>query len=275
MPVGRCRLCLAQDVQLRDSHFMSAGFYKLARDESRANPNPVLINEEVSLLSSEQATAYVLCGECEERFNSGGETWVLKNCWHSEVDFQLRSNLVAISPSPLSTPAFTIIESVRSEAIDAARLTYFGVSIFWRASVHDWVLMRRHPKRLELGPYEEPLRLFLLELANFPSNALMIISVTSAMDRMRNMLMTFPFLKSRQPEFRQYRFTIPGITFQLFVGKNTPYALRRLSIQSPERHILMTPDVDDLNMLDGAMLISKTRKVGALARPNQSKKKGQ
>jgi hypothetical protein len=119
------------------------------------------------------------------------------------------------------------------------------------------------------------LRLFLLELANFPSNALMIISVTSAMDRMRNMLMTFPFLKSRQPEFRQYRFTIPGITFQLFVGKNTPYALRRLSIQSPERHILMTPDVDDLNMLDGAMLISKTRKVGALARPNQSKKKGQ
>ena len=32
----------------------------------------------MSLLSSEQATAYLLCGECEERFNSGGETWVLK-----------------------------------------------------------------------------------------------------------------------------------------------------------------------------------------------------
>ena len=44
------------------------------QDESRANPNPVRINEEVSLLSSEQATAYLLCGECEERFNSGGET---------------------------------------------------------------------------------------------------------------------------------------------------------------------------------------------------------
>ena len=101
--------------------------------------------------------------------------------------------------------------------------------------MHDWVLMRRHPKRLELGPYEEPLRLFLLKLANFPSDALMIISVTSAMDRMRNMLMTFPFLKSRQPEFRQYRFTIPGITFQLFVGKNTPYALRRLFDSVPWR----------------------------------------
>jgi hypothetical protein len=275
MPIGRCRLCLTQDVQLRDSHFMSAGFYKLARDESRSNPNPVLINEDVSLLSSEQATAYLLCGKCEERFNGGGETWVLKNCWHSEVDFPLRFNLLAISVSPLSTPGFRIFESARSEAIDAARLTYFGASIFWRASVHDWVLMRRHPKRLELGPYEEPLRLFLLELAGFPGDVFMIISVTSAMDRMRNMLMTFPFLKSRQPEFRQYRFTIPGITFQLFVGKNTPYALRRLSIQSPERHILMTPDVDDLNMLDGATLISKTRKVGALARPDRAKKRRQ
>ncbi|PYR06758.1 MAG: hypothetical protein DMF99_25175 [Acidobacteria bacterium] len=253
---------------------MPAAFYKLARDESRSNPHPVLINEEVSLLSSEQATASLLCGECEERFNSGGETWVLKNCWHSEVDFPLRSNLIAISPSPLSTPGFTIFESVRSEAIDAARLAYFGVSVFWRASVHDWVLMRRRPKRLELGPYEEPLRLFLMGLAGFPGDTLMIISVTSAMDRMRNMLMTFPFLKSRQPEFRQYRFTIPGITFQLFVGKNTPYALRRLSVQSPERHMLMTPDVDDLNTLDGATLISKTRKVGALARPDQPKKKG-
>ncbi|PYR95640.1 MAG: hypothetical protein DMF84_00180, partial [Acidobacteria bacterium] len=137
---------------------MPAAFYKLARDESRSNPHPVLINEEVSLL------------DCEERFNSGGETWVLKNCWHSEVDFPLRSNLIAISPSPLSTPGFTIFESVRSEAIDAARLAYFGVSVFWRASVHDWVLMRRRPKRLELGPYEEPLRLFLMGLAGFPGD---------------------------------------------------------------------------------------------------------
>ncbi len=52
----------------------------------------------MSLLSSEKATAYLLCGECEERFNSGGETWVLKNCWHSEVDFSLRSNVIAIAP---------------------------------------------------------------------------------------------------------------------------------------------------------------------------------
>jgi hypothetical protein len=87
------------------------------------------------------------------------------------------------------------------------------------------------------------------------------------------MLITFPFLKSREPGFRQYRFSIPGITFQLFLGKGMPYALRRLcSVRSPKRHILMTADVDDLNMKDGASLVAKTRKAGVLAKPDRSRR---
>lgn len=42
MPIGTCRLCQFPNVELRDSRFMSAGFYKIARDESRSNPNPVV-----------------------------------------------------------------------------------------------------------------------------------------------------------------------------------------------------------------------------------------
>jgi hypothetical protein len=97
---------------------------------------------------------------------------------------------------------------------------------------------------------------------------MIIVAVASGMDRMRNMLMTFPFLKNRETGFRQYRFSVPGITFQLFLGKNMPPALRKLcSVRSTNRFILMTPDVDDLNMSDGAKLIAKTRKVGALRKP--------
>jgi hypothetical protein len=55
MSNGTCRLCLTPNVKLRASHFMSAGFYKIARDESKSNPNPVLVSEDVSLISSEQA----------------------------------------------------------------------------------------------------------------------------------------------------------------------------------------------------------------------------
>jgi hypothetical protein len=266
MPTGICRLCRTPNVELRDSHFMSAGFYKIARDESRSNPNPVLVSEDVTILSSEQAKDHLLCGDCEERFNKGGETWVLKNCWRSETEFSLRDALLVTTPSRFSTPGFTIFEGRSAAGVEPDRLAYFGASIFWRGAAHDWVFMRRNPKRLKFGPYEEPLRRFLLGNP-FPNDAVMIVSVTSGMERLRNMLVVFPFLKNREPGFRQYRFTIPGITFQLFVGKGMPAALRRLSIQEPERHMLMTADVDDLNMSDGAKLISKTRKVGALARP--------
>ena len=254
MAQGSCRLCLTPNVELRNSHFMSAGFYKLARDESRSNPNPVLVSEQVSLLSSEQAKDYLLCAECEDRFNLGGEAWVLGNCWHSESDFPLREALLATTPSPLSSPDFTIFKGAGAAGVEPDKLSYFGSSIFWRGASHDWVFMRRNPKRLELGPYEEPLRRFLVG-DPFPKDIVLIVSVTSGMERIRNMLMVLPFIKSRDAGFRQYRFTIPGITFQLFVGKEMPAELRRLSIQEPERHILMTPDVDELNMSDGAKLI--------------------
>ena len=55
MPKGTCRLCLAKDVELRDSHFMSAGFYKIAFDETQDIPHPVVISPGASVLSSAQA----------------------------------------------------------------------------------------------------------------------------------------------------------------------------------------------------------------------------
>jgi len=123
MPIGTCRLCQLQNVELRDSHFMSAGFYKIARDESRSNPNPVLVSEDVSMISSEQAKDYLLCAKCEDRFNKGGEDWVLKNCWHNENEFPLRSALVASLPSPLSSPDFTISlqEFTKRPALDGLK----------------------------------------------------------------------------------------------------------------------------------------------------------
>ena len=108
MLVGRCRLCLTQDYSCAIATSCRRASISLhgmspARIQTRFSST-----RRCRSSAPEQATAYLLCGECEERFNSGGETWVLKNCWHSEVDFQLRSNLVAIPPSPLSTPGFTI-----------------------------------------------------------------------------------------------------------------------------------------------------------------------
>lgn len=42
--------------------------------------DPVLVKKSTAFVSSAQARAYLLCEECERRFNDGGEDWVLKNC---------------------------------------------------------------------------------------------------------------------------------------------------------------------------------------------------
>lgn len=127
------------------------------------------------------------------------------------------------------------------------------------------VLLAQETTRLTLGPYEAQLRQFLLD-GPFPEDAALVVSLTNDMARLRNMLMVFPFFKNRSVGFRQYRFTVPGITFQLFLGKRMPAELQRLAIHSPEQNVLMSSDIDDVNMGDAAKLISRTRKRGALAR---------
>lgn len=269
MPVGICGLCRTPNMELRDSHFLPAGFYRLARDEDRANPNPVLVNQQVSLASSEQAKAHFLCARCERRFNDCGEDWVLKNCWHNDSEFPLRSALLAAPPSPLSSKGFTIYEGASIPEVEADQLAYFGASIFWRGAARNWVFMKRHPTRLELGPYAEQLRCYLLDEAPFPEDAVLVVVVSSGMEAMRNMVIVFPFFKNRHAGFRQYRFTVPGITYQLFVGKGLPKDMRGLcSVRSRGRFVFMVPDVDATNMGDMAAVVNKTRTVGSLARPN-------
>ena len=75
MTFGRCGLCL-QPRNLQRSHLLPAALYKMLRDPSLNNPNPVLITKEITRTSSEQIRDYVLCAECEERFNAQGDVMV-------------------------------------------------------------------------------------------------------------------------------------------------------------------------------------------------------
>src|SRR4051812_38102324 len=96
MAVGKCALCL-ETRELRKSHFLPAGFYRIMR-EGAPTENPVLVNKTSAFMSSAQVKAYLLCGECEQRFNQAGEDWVLKNCWRSATEFHLHSRLMGATP---------------------------------------------------------------------------------------------------------------------------------------------------------------------------------
>src|ERR1039458_4038603 len=77
MPVGICKLCLMSK-PLRDSHFMPRGMYKRIRDPSKRNASPVVVTRERTTKTFRQTKEYVLCADCEQRFNLSGEDWMLK-----------------------------------------------------------------------------------------------------------------------------------------------------------------------------------------------------
>ena len=76
MPIGECRLCKLT-AELKNSHFIPAAFYKAAKRSDPNQEDPIVVTKNVVLQTSKQATAHLLCGECEDRFNKSGEKWTL------------------------------------------------------------------------------------------------------------------------------------------------------------------------------------------------------
>jgi hypothetical protein len=124
MPVGTCALCL-QTRELRDTHFLPAGCYRIMREGS--GEDPVLVNKSAAFISSAQARAHLLCGECEHRFNNDGENWV-KNCWRSPTDFPVHSALSAATPL-VDEQGFRVYEGKKIPGVEIDKLAYFGASI--------------------------------------------------------------------------------------------------------------------------------------------------
>jgi hypothetical protein len=58
----QCGLCLQNVSDLRNSHYLSKGIYRILRDVLEKNSNPWVIMPEAAFQMSRQMTAYLLCG---------------------------------------------------------------------------------------------------------------------------------------------------------------------------------------------------------------------
>jgi hypothetical protein len=187
-------VCLIDNLELCDSHLMPAALYKIVRNNNEKNPHPVLVARDVTLQTAEQASDYLLCGECEKRFHKGGENWVIPRCWHSTTRFALRASLLASASAV--RPDMEIYEGANIPDVEPDKLAYFAASLFWRAAAHNWPLNKGVVASIKLGPYEDELRCYLLG-APFPINAALIIAVGHGMEEMRNSVITLPYLAGR------------------------------------------------------------------------------
>jgi len=240
--IGICALCL-QSRELRDSHLVPKALYRLARAiNRRRKPDPVLLTSSGRQQTSFQASQYLLCAECEARFNRNGEDWIMRHCYRGRDRFRLRNLLHQAQPIHADEVA-TIYCASSVPGVSIEKIVYFCVSVFWRASVRSWESSGHKYEAISLGPkYREQLRQYLMGEADFPQAATVMLIVS----QLQRPVIVFNFPDTIRVDSRHcHTLHIPGLTLQLSLGSQfEPGAFDTCIVRSPFHPIFVCQDGD-------------------------------
>jgi hypothetical protein len=240
--IGVCMLC-QQARELRESHFVPKALYRLLRAVgSLRKPDPVLLTAAGRQQTSFQATAYLLCADCEERFDRNGEEWVMRHCYRGRDRFRLRTLLEQSAPVDSWPDGVVSCASAVSE-VDIERLVYFCTSVFWRAAVRDWESSGQKYEAISLGAkYQKEIRQYLLGNSDFPKNAVVTIIVS----QLKRPALVFNFPDTVRVESSHcHTLHIPGIAFQLLLGNQVLHeSAETCTLRSPLHPIFVCKDGD-------------------------------
>lgn len=225
MTVGSCALCL-QHRPLHRSHFLPAGFY-------RRMPTPETVTTHAIRATSKQTWDYVLCSECERRFAERGEDYVLKLVADCRTGTCPLLDLLNRSTPFFSGRIFRGY-SGKELGVDTAKLVYFALSYIWRAAVRVWPSPVRpyRSTRLELGPWAERFRFFLLGEKPLPREIAVWLVVGD--DRETQSGCSIPSPAGKHPPYA-YGFWALGLSYRIVLGCGIPDVVMRSSCLQPER----------------------------------------
>jgi hypothetical protein len=254
-PTDTCRLCLKVR-PLCKSHLVPKANFKTLRATGKKNPHPLLISGGVVRTTSAQTQEYLLCDECEQRLRINGEDWVLSNCYRGEGEFNIRKVLLAAEPW-YGDQDIQIFKASAVPEIAITPIIYFGLSVFWRAAVRDWRLPGVPIIRIDLGPYEEPLRRYLLAESAFPDRMALNVGVSSTTDVASYFILP---MSGNDSGFHYHKFSVPGMQFLLFVGSRMPAEFQVINTApATESLISVYPRAEQMEIADLAQLLQRRR----------------
>jgi hypothetical protein len=234
MPQGQCKLCL-KIKDLQDSHFMPASLYRATRNPGASNPNPTVMTSRGTVQTSQQMKDFLLCMDCEDLFNQQGERYVLGQV-SRRGRFPFLETLQKATPTKIAA-GFTWYDIVAVPNVDREKLGYFALSVFWRAAVHVWRKPDPAPEPIDLGPYEETLRKYLLGQTRFPANVVLFVIVCT--DTVSQDSFHVPS-RGRKEQDTTHTFQARGINFFMTIGKRIPETMRKnCSVTSVDKWIFL------------------------------------
>jgi hypothetical protein len=154
-----------------------------------------------------------------------------------------------------SNPEFALYEGSGAPEIDVEKLVYFCASVFWRASVRDWVVEGEKYEAISLGKkYGEDIRQYLLGTAPFPDNA--VVNIVLSKLNFPALVFSFPDTL-RVDEGWCHRLHIPGITFLLTIGRHSEESKAVCFLRSPVHPIAVSAHGDARIQRDVLRLMGK------------------
>ena len=212
MPVGVCILCL-QTKDLRDSHLLPAAVWRLLNEPGHRLRNPILMTEKIAVATSKQLHDFVLCDDCEQRFNHNGEAYAVSQM-RGRCGFPLLERLRVAQW--IGASGNVRMYSGSAIGVDTGKLAY----VVWRAGAYEWRNPYSDKKTysIDLGPFLEPIRQFLLGGA-FPGN--LSVNVQIATDDQSQKSAYAPVLAADSP-IPIYGFLTCGIHFAVGLGNPLP-----------------------------------------------------
>lgn len=216
--IGTCKLCLKENVTLRDSHILPKWGYKMVKDGSK---DFIHITSQKSHYTNREHKEYLLCHECEQRFGKGED--YIRNLLDRYYNKKKLFNIVTLEPNHLTNPDANF--RYPTSSINEEKIAYFATSIIWRA-----VVCSKKPENLHLGEYQEKVRQYLDEKISFLSDANLIVYLHNRDCGSSNQMLSVPTTAESKDGYCCHYFFFCGICFMLFLGHSIPPVIKKYSL---------------------------------------------
>jgi hypothetical protein len=241
MPIQKCPLCL-ETKPVVSSHLMPHQVYDYCRPP---DGHPISVSSDLVIESDRQLQDNLLCLDCEDLLNKGGETWLLTLLARYQGPFPFYDLLVKFPPVGADGDSI-VYSAARNPEIHCDKLIHFAMGMFWKASVHSWSGSRTEPM-IDLGKYGESIRTFLRGETRFPAHMALTIGVLPP--PVQQISFHNPY-RGSNTKWHNFLFYIPGIEFALSVGKGVDTEVREICFAcNPRHHIIVVnfaPDIQGI-----------------------------
>jgi len=236
-PVDTCPLCL-QVKPLIDSHLLPRTLYSLL-------DNAGLYVAEGGTGTLRQISKHLLCADCDNRINEKGENWTLNFCYRPDsrkwrgqnYKFRLRDEVLR-NATPMKKEMMQLWDDGQPEVVEIYSatdnpkirwevLTYFAISVFWRATVTEWefegvkggkyrIPMSGNPEHSRVCRERMHRYLVTGKEEDFPKD--MTLRVHIHADEHPTAMTNLPGIEEDTDGTATCTFQVPGIGFELRMG---------------------------------------------------------